>query len=297
VSSHIKDLSVTYAAFLNHAIDRKTWRFRNFMAFDRLWIDAPGSEDCHAHALWALGYCISHTNQTGLQLLAVELFEQALPVVTGFTSPRAWATVLIGIDEYLKRLGGDRRAREIRDQLVERLLHRFAEASGGEWLWFEDSLSYANARIPHALIVSGYGMNDAKTLETGLVSLHWLIGQQTSEALSFRPIGSNGFYDRGKERALFDQQPIEAQATVAACIAAFYATDDLYWATEARRAFEWFLGRNDLGLEIYDSVTGGCHDGLQIDRVSQNEGCESTLAFLLSLTEMQALQNTLSIIK
>ena len=131
-------------------------------------------------------------------------------------------------------------------------------------------------------------------LQTGLGALRWLVKVQTSDAGSFRPIGSNGFYARGKERALFDQQPIEAQAMVSACIEAYHATSDMSWVAEARRAFEWFLGRNDLGLALYDASTGGCRDGLHMDRVSQNEGAESTLAFLLALAEMQALQNSLT---
>jgi hypothetical protein len=130
-------------------------------------------------------------------------------------------------------------------------------------------------------------------LELGLKTLRWLTKAQTSGAGSFRPIGSNGFFPRGKERAMFDQQPIEAQATISACIEAYQATGDTFWVAEARRAFEWFLGRNDLGLALYDSTTGGCRDGLHVDRLSQNQGAESTLAFLLSLAEMRALQNSL----
>jgi hypothetical protein len=140
-------------------------------------------------------------------------------------------------------------------------------------------------------------MDDPALLDLGLKSLRWLIKLQTSDSGSFRPIGSNGFYLRGGKRALFDQQPIEAQATVSACIEAYNATSDMFWVAEARRAFEWFLGRNDLGLALYDSTTGGCRDGLHIDRLSQNQGAESTLAFLLALTEMQALQNTLTSFK
>ena len=134
-------------------------------------------------------------------------------------------------------------------------------------------------------------------MELGLKTLRWLVKTQTSNAGSFRPVGSNGFYPRGQECALWDQQPIEAQATVSACIEAYQATNDAFWIAEARRAFEWFLGRNDLGLALYDSTTGGCRDGLHVDRLSQNQGAESTLAFLLSLTEMQALQNTITSFK
>jgi glycosyltransferase involved in cell wall biosynthesis len=284
----------TYAAFLNHAFDRSSRRFRNFMSFDRRWLEETGSEDCHGHALWALGLCVAQAGQGSFQMLAADLFEQALPVAAEFTSPRAWAFTLIGIDEYLSRLGGDRRANQIRESLNAKLLQRYADAADGEWQWFEDTVSYTNAKLPHALILGGRCMKDAGMLETGLKALRWLIKIQTSEAGSMQPIGSNGFYRRGQERALFDQQPIEAQVTVSACIEAYHATGDIFWVTEARRAFEWFLGRNDLGLALYDSFTGGCRDGLHVDRVSQNQGAESTLAFLLALAEMHALQNTLT---
>jgi hypothetical protein len=194
-------------------------------------------------------------------------------------------------------LSGDRRANQIRETLTARLVQRFADAATEDWHWFEDSVSYTNAKLPHALILSGRCTNNPTMLELGLKTLRWLLKIQTSEAGTFRPIGSNGFYPRGKERALFDQQPIEAQATVSACIEAYHSTTDMFWVAEARRAFEWFLGRNDLGLALYDPGTGGCRDGLHMDRLSQNQGAESTLAFLLALAEKQALQNTLASFK
>ena len=159
-------------------------------------------------------------------------------------------------------------------------------AATEEWPWFEDTVSYANAKLPHSMILSGRSMNCTATLELGLKTLRWLVKIQTSDVGSFRPIGSNGFYPRGKERALFDQQPVEAQAMVSACLEAFRATQDVMWSREARRAFEWFLGRNDLGLPLYDSTTGGCGDGLHHDRVNENQGAESSLAFHLALADM-----------
>jgi glycosyltransferase involved in cell wall biosynthesis len=289
--------AATYAAFLNHAFDRKRGRFRNFMSFDRHWLEEVGSEDCQGHALWALGLCVSQAGQGSFQMLAAELFEQALPVAAEFMSPRALAFTLIGIDEYLRRFSGDRRANQIRESLTAKLMQRYTDAATDEWQWFEEVVSYANAKLPHAMILSGRCLNNGTMLELGLKTLRWLIKIQTSDAGSFRPVGSNGFYPRGKERAIFDQQPIEAQVTIAACIEAYHATSDMFWVTEARRAFEWFLGRNDLGLALYDSTTGGCRDGLHVDRLSQNQGAESTLAFLLSLAEMQALQNTITSFK
>ena len=287
----------TCAAFLNHAFDPKRGRFRNFMGFDRRWLEEVGSEDCQGHALWALGLCVSQAGQGSFQMLAAQLFEQALPVAAEFSSPRAWAFTLIGIDEYLRRFGGDRRASQIRESLTAKLMQRYADAATDDWHWFEEVVSYANAKLPHAMILNGRCLGNATMLELGLKTLRWLTQIQTSDAGSFRPVGSNGFFPRGQERASFDQQPIEAQATVSACIEAYHATGDMFWVAEARRAFEWFLGRNDLGLALYDPTTGGCRDGLHVDRLSQNQGAESTLAFLLSLAEMQALHNSITSFK
>ncbi len=296
-SPRIGKRAATYAAFLNYAFHQERRRFRNFMSFDRRWLEEAGSEDCHGHALWALGLCVAQAGHGSFQMLAAQLFEQALSPATEFTSPRAWAFTLIGIDEYLRRLSGDRRVTQIREALTAKLVQRYNDAATEEWPWFEDTVSYANAKLPHALILSGRCMNNPTLLILGLKTLRWLVKNQTSEAGSFRPIGSNGFFPRGQTRALFDQQPIEAQVTVSACIEAYQATNDPFWLAEARRAFEWFLGRNDLGLALYDATTGGCRDGLHMDRLSQNQGAESTLAFLLALAEMQALQNTLTSFK
>ena len=173
--------------------------------------------------------------------------------------------------------------------LTARLIDLFEKTATDDWPWFETILSYDNAKLPHALLASGRGAGNAKALEIGLRSLRWLVDQQKAPQGHFRPIGSNGFYRKGQERAQFDQQPLEAHATISACLEAYWATDNADWLWEARNAFEWFLGRNDLGLEVYDTNTGGCNDGLSEDRINQNQGAESTLVFLLSLAEMELL--------
>ncbi len=290
-------LTTTYAAFVHYAFNREQKRFRNFLGFDRHWREEVGSEDCHARCLWALGLAVEQSELPSIQKLAVQLFEQALPAVETFTSPRAWALTLLGLDHYLQRFPGDRLVNLMRDQLVSRLMQRYKDCATPDWPWFEDIVSYANAKLPHALILSGRATNNQEVLDLGLSTLRWLVRIQTSEKGFFRPIGSNGFYPRGGPRAAFDQQPIEARSMVSACIAAYRATADPAWLTEARRAFEWFLGRNELGLPLYDSATGACHDGLHVDRVNQNQGAESTLAFLLALAEMQAVQTELSSFK
>ena len=289
----VNELAATYVAFINHAFDRETHRFRNFMSFGREWLEKVGSEDCHGQSLWALGFCMRQGSYENFFKLSADLFEQALAVSADFSSPRAWAFSLIGIDEYLKRLSGDRHVYQIREILTSKLMQRYADAANAEWEWFEDVVTYANAKLSHALIISGRAMQDSTVLETGLKTLRWLLNIQTSSNGSFQPIGVNGFYKKGHARHQYDQQPIEAQATVSACIEAYYTTGDKWWTAEALRVFEWFLGRNDHGMSLYDSTTGGCRDGLHVDRISQNQGCESTLAFLLALLEMQTLQSSL----
>jgi len=145
--------------------------------------------------------------------------------------------------------------------------------------------------------LSGQATGQPLVLERGLQALRWLTDLQMSEQGHFRPIGSNGFYRRGGARANFDQQPVEAQATVSACLEAYRATSDVWWYEHAQRAFDWFIGWNDLGSELYSPETGGCHDGLHVDRVNGNQGAESTLAFLISLAEMRLAQNILTSFK
>lgn len=290
-------LITTYAAFLHHAFDRACGRFRNFMGFDRRWIEDAGSEDCHGRCLKALAQAVEQTSLPGIQMLGGQLLELAWPAVETFQSPRAWALTLLGVDHYLRQLPGDRPVSLLREQLVQRLMQRFADCASEEWPWFEDIVSYVNAKLPHALLVSGAAMNCAPAVDLGLKTLRWLAHLQTSEKGFFRPVGSNGFFPRGGARAAFDQQPIEAKAMISACIAAHRITGEESWLKVARRAFEWFLGRNELGVAVYDTSTGGCRDGLHLDRVSQNQGAESTLAFLLALVEMQAVQAELSTFK
>ena len=280
-------LSSTYAAFLQNAFDAGAGRFRNFMTYRREWIGEMGSEDSHGRALWALGTCVGRSRREGLRSWAAELFEKALPVVKRFTSPRAWAFAIIGLHEYLRTLGGDLMANQLREELAQRLLSLYKANASPDWLWFEDVVSYDNARLPHALIMTGRWAKQRDLLDIGLGTLRWLAEHQVAPEGHFRPIGSNGFWKRGAQAASFDQQPIEAHAMICACLEAHEATGDRYWLTHANKAFEWFQGGNDLGLPLYDAQSGGWRDGLHIDRVNQNQGAESTLAFLLSLAEMR----------
>jgi hypothetical protein len=288
-------LASRYLAFVWYAFNEETARFRNFMDYQRHWLEDSGSDDSHGRTLWALGTLLGRSNTPALQSMAGRLFEQALPGILGTTSPRAWAFALIGIHEYLRRFAGDRMASQVREELAGRLLGLYQNHCSDEWRWYEEGLAYCNAALPHALLLCGQSIPNDAMIEAGLESLSWLADLQRADAEGghFIPIGSNGFYQRGGERARFDQQPVEAQAMVSACLEAYRITGDNRWRREARRAFEWFLGRNDLNLPIYDPTTGGCRDGLHPDRPNENQGAESTLAFLQALLELRLAENTL----
>lgn len=283
--------TTNYLAFLAAALDYDTGRFRNFMSFDRRWLEDVGSDDSHARALWALGTGVGRSLNEGHRRLCGQLFMRGLAVVEEFTSPRSWSFTLLGIHEYQRRFPDETRTSQLREVLVEKLLKLWQQYSSENWPWFEVSLTYDNARFCQALILSGKVMQNDRSLSIGLKSLRWLASIQKTQSGCFRPIGSNGFYKQDGARADFDQQPLEALAMISACHEAFEVTQNLIWRTEASRAFEWFLGRNDLGLPLYDFATGGCSDGLHIDRVSENQGAESSLAFHLALAEMNRAEH------
>lgn len=279
-------LATRYLAFLAAAFNETSGRFRNFMNHSRQWLDEIGSQDSHGRALWAMGTGVGRSHNDGHRKLATQLFEHGLAAAASFSAPRAWSFTLLGIHEYLRRFPGEPKALAMHETLTARLVNLWHECATDAWPWFEPSVTYDNARLCQALILSGQWQGHSEALAIGLKSLRWLASIQKTPTGHFRPIGSDGFYHRDGARADFDQQPLEAQAMVAACLEAFRATQNPTWSHKARRAFEWFLGRNDLGLPLYDSSTGGCCDGLHQDRVNENQGAESSLAFHLALADM-----------
>jgi glycosyltransferase involved in cell wall biosynthesis len=283
----VRTLASRYLAFVSHAFNRKPGRFRNFMSHSRLWLEEEGSEDSHGRTLWALGTVVGSSADPGRQSLAGELFHAALPAVSRFSSPRAWAFTLLGIEQYLRAFEGDRSVEAAGRAIADRLFQLFRRTTGPDWPWCEDRVTYCNARLPQALIATGAWTGDESLTATGIRSLEWLMSIQKTADGYFAPIGTRGFFERGMTAAVFDQQPVDACATVSACMHAFRATGEHRWAEHARSAFTWFLGQNQLHQPLYDPFSGGCRDALHVDRVNENEGAESTLSFLLSLMEMR----------
>ena len=290
-SDEYETLSRRYLAFLWLAFHDKTGRFRNFLSYDREWQEEVGSEDSHGRALWALGTVLGISEDAGLRGAAGRLFEAAVSATLGFTSPRAWAFSILGMQAYLDRFPGDRVVQCSRNALANRLLDIYERTHSATWHWFEKGLSYSNARLSQALIVAGWRSGNQRMIDVGCASLQWLDAEQHrgNDAL-FVPIGSRGFFVAGGEKARFDQQPVEACATISACVQAYILTKESHWLDEAWCAFRWFLGENDLQVPLYDAVTGGCRDGLHPDRVNENQGAESTLSFLMSLLDMQGVE-------
>jgi glycosyltransferase involved in cell wall biosynthesis len=287
------DFSSRYLSFLEHAFNSANGNFRNFLGYDRQWNEPVGSEDCHGRALWSLGTVLGRSQNQGLRSAAGRLFEFSLPAALGFSSPRAWAYTLLGIQEYLVSYPGDRDAQKVRSVLGQRLFEMYQSIRRSDWKWFENVVAYGNARLPQALLLVGEAASDARMIAAGLESLDWLMATQRCETdCHFVPIGSQGFYHQGGEKARFDQQPIEAAGAVSACLQAYRVTKDGRWQGEAWSAFNWFLGDNDLQLPLYDSATGGCRDGLHPERANQNQGAESTLSFLMALLEMRELRKS-----
>ncbi|RMD94265.1 MAG: glycosyltransferase [Calditrichaeota bacterium] len=283
----------TFMEFLIGAFNEKTGRFRNFLSYERRWLEDVGSEDAHGRALWALGTAIACTAeyQKTIMNLCTRLFNEALPAVEDLKSPRSWAFSLIGIHAYLRRFAGDTTVKRYRELLARRIQDMFDASAEDNWPWCEDIVTYANGVIPHALILSGQWIPDFKMLDTGLQALKWLLEIQTGEEGQLTIIGNDGWLTKDGHRARFDQQPIEAMLLIQACIEAFHATQENFWLEEARRCFYWFLGRNDLNVPLYDFTTGGCKDGLQPNGPNENQGAESTLAWLISLLSMYSIRD------
>jgi len=284
----LDSLSGHYLGFLLYAYNEKNGRFRNFMSYSRQWTEEIGSEDAHGRAIWSLGKAVAFLQNPGHLAMSTTLFNKALRAVENFSSPRSIAFCLVGVHAYLDKFSGDSDVRRVREALTDKLFDQFRNHATDGWPWLEKALNYANGKLPHALLLSGHRMQRNDMINMGLNSLKWLITIQIEDG-HFVPIGSNGWYEQGGPRARFDQQPIEANAMIEACVEAFNITRDKSWFDNAVMCFNWFLGHNDLNLPLYDPKTGGCRDGLMADGINQNEGAESSLAWLLSLMTLQKL--------
>lgn len=284
-----------FAAFIQHAWNPNTRRFRNFMSYDHRWLEESGSEDSHGRTLWALAECARSDTDPSRRAWAAALFKTALSAVERFSSPRAWAFSLLGLNTYCPLEVGNLYASNTRKLLADKLMALFVANKRKNWLWFEDVLAYDNARLPQALIQAGLATDMTAYVETGLRALGWLMSLQTASSGWFRPVGSKSFGRKRQRPDAFDQQPVEAAAAISACLAARCAGNSKEWPQGALRAFAWFLGENDLQTALIDPDTGSCSDGLHQDRSNENKGAESALSYLLALVEIRQFVATAAI--
>ncbi len=283
----ILPLLYVYLSFLNHALNTEKGRMRNFMSFNREWLEEAGSEDSHGRTIWVLGYTVAHPPTRAILNIITRLFKQTIDATTSFKASRAWAYSVLGSLYYLEHFGGDTEVRRIVKELSYNLLTLLKANATEDWFWLENSLTYDNARLPHAILAAGHYLHDSEMFDLGLKALEWLIAVQTDSAKGHLVlIGNKGWYQRDGKKARFDQQPLDAAALVTACRHAYMITKKPYWRERMAWAFSWFLGNNDINQPIYNFATGGCYDGLEPGGTNQNQGGESTIAFLLALHKM-----------
>ena len=276
-----------YLSFIKYAYNEDNGYFRNFMSYDRRWLEDKGTDDSQGRTIWGLGVCCALSNDDGSVMLCTNLFQKALQNVQNLdlNHPRAISFALVGIHAYLAKYSGDTEARRVREILSERLYTIFKKNWHPDWPWHDDKVSYANAKIPQAFLLSGQWLQKPEMTDMGFTVLNWLIEKQTEDN-HFSPIGNDGWLVKDREKARFDQQPIEAQAMIETCLLAYQMTNDEKYSDTAYKTFYWFLGQNDLGVPLYDYKTSGCKDGLQANGPNLNQGAESTLAWLISLMSM-----------
>ena len=285
------DLSSIYLSFLDDAFDAETGRFHNFMSYERKWLDAIGSEDSHGRALWALGVMAGWGQNSGQVALATKLFHDALPALDSFSDSRAIAFPILGIQAYLRRNDKDRQVRSLLKALGNRLQDRFRQFATKDWQWHETELTYDNARLPEALLACGRFTEDDDMVSLGIDVLEWLRDIQLDPSDGwFAPVGNQGWFPKSGSKAQYDQQPLEAAAMIGASIEAYECTQREEWIELASTCFNWYLGKNEQHIQLYDHASAGCRDGLTRDGVNENQGAESTLSYLCSLLAIYNLR-------
>ena len=281
-----------YASFIQYAWNADKGAFRNFMGFDRAWLEEVGSEDSFGRTLWAIGITARDNRLAQLRRWASDMFDQVAGYALKLEPPRSHAFAILGATAILEAHPGHQLSTKIVSTMGEKLLSLVARNRRPDWAWFEIVLAYDNCRLPEALLRAGKALDRQDMIKVGLETLEWIITQQTAEKGHFRAVGTDSFGKAYAPPQPFDQQPLEAWATVDACSYAFEITGEERWRELAMTAYRWYLGENDLGLALADPATGECFDGLMPQGVNLNQGAESVLAFHLATCAMEKLSGT-----
>jgi glycosyltransferase involved in cell wall biosynthesis len=282
-------MTAIFAAFVESAWNAATGEFRNFMDYQRNWLEDVGSEDSCGRTLWALGATALEGQTLGTRRWAHELFDRTAYSARDFRSPRATAFSMLGAYYRLNAGSPNSEAQAILTEGAKRLQALFEKVQSPDWQWFENVLAYDNCRIPEAMVRAGTLLNRSDFSESGIRAMRWIFERQTSQSGYFRPIGSDTFGRERSEPMPFDQQPVEIWAAIDGASAAFDATGDAIWIVEAQRAYDWFAGTNDRGVAVACPITGTCHDGINPRGLNLNQGAESVLAYQLARCGMRTL--------
>jgi len=281
------ELSPIYMSYI-HYMQNKDGQFRNFLSFNRNFLDEVGSEDSFGRTIWALGYLLGNAPNDAYYQTGRLVFFSAAPNFEKLKSIRSIANTMIGISYYLQSNPSDDGMTERLRKLAYVLIQHYEANCSPEWKWFEPLMAYDNGILPLALLHSAEILNDDKVKETALVTMNFLT-EVTMKDGYLSIIGNKEWYKKDGERSVFAQQPIDALAMVLMYHQAFHLTKDKQYLNQLYTSFMWFLGENDLRMSLYDFETKGCCDGFENDGVNRNQGAESSLAYLIShLTVLQA---------
>ncbi|KRB86412.1 glycosyl transferase family 1 [Sphingomonas sp. Root710] len=291
-STRSEELATIYASFVQHAWNPGDGAFRNFMSYDRRWLEAVGSQDSFGRSIWAVGVTADEAGRADLRRWAGHLFDQAAPHALKLDGLRSGAFALLGAVSMLKAVPAHANARAIVEHFGRRLHDALVECRRPDWRWFEPVLAYDNARLPEALLLAGQLLANVAMTEDALDALDWLDTVQTAKAGHFRAVGTESFGRAFAPPMIYDQQPLEAWASVDAAITALEVTGDPRWRESAMRAWRWYLGENDLGQPMASIAEGSCFDGLMADRPNLNTGAESVLAFQLACCAIVKISGT-----
>ena len=272
------DLIKTYLRYIKF-VQSEDGRFYNFVSKKKIIDDNSWSEDAQGRAISTLGFLTSiQVLPNELKAEAEQMLLKSLHFVSEIEAPRAIASVIVGLYYYNKENYSKDIViliRKLADSLVELYKHHSSE----DWKWFEQELTYSNSKIPEALFFAYIATQNETYFKIGIESFDFL-NSKTFEKEVFVPIGQNGWYKKGGERAYFDQQPVDVSSMVQALVLAYRLTKNPDYERKALAAFHWFLGRNMLNQVVYNERTGGCFDGLDKNDANLNQGAESTLAYL-----------------
>jgi uncharacterized protein YyaL (SSP411 family) len=281
----VKKLIDIYLSFLLY-MQRRDGRFHNALSYDRQFTDDIGSEDSMGRALWACGHTIGSNVPREEKLAAKEVFDKGLKWIPRFGSLRSKAFTILGLAYYRKAYRQDPNIITNIDALSNQLLGAYEKESSRNWCWFEPYLTYVNGRLPQALFEAYRTTSNSDYLQAAKRSLDFILELQMIDG-KFAPIGNKGWCKKGGERALFDQQSVEASCMVEATLAAYSTTNDEKYRKTAYTIFDWFLGGNCKGEMIYNPKNGGCYDGITSHGLNLNQGAEATTCYLIARLELE----------